>query len=131
MKKTVICLLSVSLMFILTSCPDAADTSVSMYLKNNLEDEDLLFVFNMGYDSFCPDTLLPIEKYGDLVKRGKTELVYSDMPDCSIFYVLILSMDTVNKYSWEQIREDYNILKRYDIEGKRGLKNIDYTITYP
>lgn len=44
--------------------------------------------------------------------------------------VYILSKDTVDKYSWEKIRSDYNILKRYDL-SLDDLKKQNLTVTYP
>ncbi len=40
------------------------------------------------------------------------------------------SLDTIRKYPFEQIQEDYNILKRY-ILSIDDLKAINWTIVYP
>ena len=45
-----------------------------------------------------------------------------------MFYVF--SVDTLEKYSWEEIREGYKILKRYDL-SMDDLDSLDWTITYP
>ncbi len=44
--------------------------------------------------------------------------------------IFILSKDTVNYYSWDKIRSDYNILKRYDL-SLDDLKNLSWNVTYP
>lgn len=50
------------------------------------------------------------------------------MNDTLMFFVF--SRDTLNKYSWEEIKRDYKILKRIDITG-RELDDQDWTITNP
>lgn len=42
----------------------------------------------------------------------------------------LFSTDTLKKYSWDEIKRDYKILKRYDITG-RELNALDWTLTYP
>ena len=32
--------------------------------------------------------------------------------------IFIFSTDTLNKYSWEEVRRDYKILRRYDLRFK-------------
>jgi hypothetical protein len=44
--------------------------------------------------------------------------------------IFILSKDTIDKYSWDIIKSDYNILKRYDLSIKDLEKN-SWTVTYP
>ena len=43
---------------------------------------------------------------------------------------IVYSLDTLRKYPFEQIQEDYNILKRY-ILSIEDLKSINWTIEYP
>jgi hypothetical protein len=44
--------------------------------------------------------------------------------------VFIFHSDTLNKYPWEEVRNGYMILKRYDL-SLEDLKQRDFTITYP
>lgn len=44
--------------------------------------------------------------------------------------VYVIHTDTLNKYTWEKVRDDYMILKRYDL-SLDDLKESDFTITYP
>lgn len=44
--------------------------------------------------------------------------------------VFILHSDTVKKYSWDIIRSEYKVLKRYDL-SLRDLRDLNYTIYYP
>jgi hypothetical protein len=43
--------------------------------------------------------------------------------------IYIFSEDTLNKYSWEEIRQGYKVLKRYDLTHAE-LDQMDYTIVY-
>jgi hypothetical protein len=44
--------------------------------------------------------------------------------------LFLFSTDTLRKYSWEEIKRFYKVLKRYDITG-RELNNYNWTLTYP
>lgn len=44
--------------------------------------------------------------------------------------IIIFHTDTLNKYSWEEIRESYNILKRYDL-SLDDLKKLNFIVSYP
>ena len=44
--------------------------------------------------------------------------------------VFIFHTDTLNKYIWKEARDDYMILKRYDL-SLEDLEQLDFTITYP
>mgnify|MGYP001577138897 CR=1 FL=1 len=44
--------------------------------------------------------------------------------------VFIISVDTLNKYSFEKIAADYNILRRHDLTVDK-LKAMNWTVTYP
>jgi hypothetical protein len=43
---------------------------------------------------------------------------------------IVYSLDTIRKYPFEQIQQDYNILKRHVLSIEQ-LKAINWTITYP
>jgi hypothetical protein len=101
------------------------------YLNKSNED---IFVISKEeqWGGSCPDTILPVENInyslGDTIKSGKVKQKIFAIPTCDTMRIFILSVDTVNKYTWEQIRLDYNILKRYDI-SLQDLKRMD--IYYP
>lgn len=44
--------------------------------------------------------------------------------------IVVYSLDTMQKYSFQQIQSDYNILKRYDLNVNQ-LKAMSWTVTYP
>jgi hypothetical protein len=78
-----------------------------------------------------PDTVLS-SWYGSIdsigfykIKMSTKELIYESQNmtyeddvkglDADTLSVYIFHADTLQKYTWEQIREDYKILKRYDL----------------
>lgn len=45
--------------------------------------------------------------------------------------VFFLDKDTITKYGWDRVRDDYMILKRYDVdEDYLRRKEINWTIVY-
>lgn len=115
------------------SCEKLVDHVYSIKIQNNTNDT-LLFFESYNY----PDTSIAQDKpilkriypknYNYLDSKDDWDEVLAAPKDTlSIF---ILSKDTVDKYNWERIRSDYNILKRYDL-SLNDLKRMNWTITYP
>ena len=44
--------------------------------------------------------------------------------------IFIFSTDTLNKYSWEEVRRDYKILKWYDLSYE-DCKLLKFRVPYP
>ncbi|NWO28348.1 hypothetical protein [Capnocytophaga sp. oral taxon 903] len=44
--------------------------------------------------------------------------------------IFIFSSDTLNKYSWEEVRRDYKILKRYDLSYEDCVR-LNFIVPYP
>ncbi|MDH6307241.1 hypothetical protein M2451_004158 [Dysgonomonas sp. PFB1-18] len=116
-------------LFMLTGCPDKADDNISIRIKNQT-DKDILFVRGGNKYTECTDDSLPDINIGTIVKANTS--VYNNLVlnKCNT-YLYILSIDTVNKYSWEDIRKNDRYMKKYIISSESDLKKIDYTITYP
>ena len=56
--------------------------------------------------------------------------LYADLPHDTLS-VFVLHADTVRKYSWEEICEDYNIIVRYDL-SKADVKSFEnYIVPFP
>lgn len=112
-------------------CERLVDHVYSIKIQNDSNDT-LLFYESYNY----PDTSINQNKpiltrvypqdysYLDSKKEWKEVL-----PKDTIV-VFILSKDTVDQYSWDEIRSNYNILKRYDL-GIQDLENNQWTIKYP
>ena len=114
-------------------CENFVDHVYRIRVQNNSNDT-IQFYESYNY----PDTSIDVEKprlimvypseYGSLdSKEPWNEVLVPPKDTLSIF---ILSKDTVDKYSWEEIRKSYNILKRYDL-SLEDLEYLNYTVTYP
>jgi len=115
------------------SCKDLVDHVYSIRIQNNSKDT-VQFYESYNY----PDTLIDVikprlkmvypSKYSYLdSKKEWDEVLVSPKDTISIY---ILSKDTVDKYGWDKIRSNYNILKRYDL-SLDDLEKRSWTITYP
>jgi hypothetical protein len=138
MKRTIKILILLSLTISFYEC---GDVYYPVTLRNN-SDHSIGCYFSLGgkYGTYYPDTILPASnqyviqeiKPGDrykLYSDFKWEEVYSNLPKDTMS-VYIFHTDTLNKYSWEEVRNNNKILKRYDL-SLDDLKQNNMTITYP
>src|SRR5690554_3993326 len=93
---------------------------------NNLSDRTILASLSNNYptDPIYPDTILPLqqtttvghinpmERKAILHRNRSWKKIYADI-DTMSFY--LFDLDTLEKYPWETIREQYKILKRYNL----------------
>jgi hypothetical protein len=109
------------------------DSRVSFSIKNN---SDRVIDIYAAY--ILPDTFLPINKPSLITIESKKLGYISDRYigddefkrfSSKKLTIFILSKDTVDKYSWETIRHDYNILKRYEINNN-DLVDMGGYVTY-
>ncbi len=94
------------------------------------------------YTGLYPDTLLPPEDLKTLCKkidpmsdcrlgvRMPKETIINRYGENDTLLFFVFSPDTLNKYSWDEIREGYKIIKRYDLRIE-DLESMNWTITYP
>ena len=121
-----------------------------MYIENNSDLEISFYAYSLLpisnlYGEFYPDTLLKQDTLPDYslyhIKPHSrswagTGFNYREIKKGYIPYYndtlmfFVFSRDTLNKYSWEEIKRDYKILKRYDITG-RQLNEQNWIIKYP
>ena len=152
--KSIKMLLLLLLVFMLNSCrffDKFSDTINRRFqcitIKNNSTEEIAFYPYSFlpiseRYGEFYPDTLLPPEDIGFYSKKiypmedytyrtifeTKNIRYHFGEKDSLMFFVF--SVDTLNKYSWDEICEGYKILKRYDLSIK-DLDILNWTITYP
>jgi hypothetical protein len=55
---------------------------------------------------------------------------WDDILSSDTISMYILSKDTIDEYSWDKIRLERMILKRYDL-SLHDLEDMNWTITYP
>ncbi len=119
----------------------AMDIRYAVTLENNA-DHSIGCCFALGGKFFTlyPDTTLPqtgryipkeIRPNSRFYKDSglKWKEVYAQLAQDTMS-VFIFHTDTLNKYPWEKIRDDYMILKRYDL-SLEDLERCDYLLTYP
>lgn len=126
--------------FSLLSSQCEMDKSYIIRLINNSE-HDIGYYFAMGgqYGTYYPDSLPITNNYivYDMSKEIASgyeshlewEKVFLAFPKDTMS-VFIFHTDTLNKYTWEDVRNGYMVLKRYDL-SLDDLKRINFTITYP
>lgn len=131
MKMNILVVLSIILCS--ASCEKLVDHAYIIKIQNNSRDT-IQFYESYNYPDTTIDVIKPRlkmvypSKYSSLEsKKDWNEVLVSPKDTLSIF---ILSKDTVDKYSWDKIRSDYNVLKRYDL-SLDDLEKQDWTITYP
>lgn len=119
-------------------CP--MDKRYGLYLDNHSDQTVTIFINNDGVG------LAPIYPYTSLVKsfvflsrisphsiddfREGSAPWWKDIGGVDTLSFVIVSVDTLNKYSWDEIRSSYNILQRYDL-SRNDLRLLDATIHYP
>lgn len=120
-------------MILLTSC---APPDIQHYFKiiNNSNYSISYYVGNSYPDTVIvqskPD--LKIIQANSSIKEshwGTWEERYNETKEGKIS-VFIFNTDTLSKYCWEEIRDKYMILHRFDL-GLKDMERCEFTITYP
>ena len=129
----------------LYKCENIPHKRYALYLMNNTE-HSIGFYFALGgnYGILYPDKLLPTTNHYIIkeIKHGSRYIYYSgikwdevlSMLPNDTMSVFIFHTDTLNKYAWEDVRDRYMILKRYDfsfedmkrLHNKYGTPEIPY-----
>jgi hypothetical protein len=108
-----------------------------LYIKNQSNCTISIYPARRGIDFVYPDTSITL-KYkpyplGSFLSTNfasadwKEEIEFLPKDTLSIF---IFSTDTLNKYSWEEVRRDYKILKRYELSYE-DCKLLKFRVPYP
>ena len=129
MKKIITLILSLSYL--------QCDKFYDLEIHNNT-DKTINIYFADG-ETYYPDTLLPeANKRLKEAKLNKTHYetsmvqwgkILKKLPKDTLS-IFIFSTDTLNKYSWKEVRRDYKILRRYDL-SIQDLELLDYKVYYP
>ena len=142
MKKVFksIVFISIILITVCSKCEWVMDYSYVIDLVNNA-DHPIGYYFATGgkYGTYYPDSLPETNAYimydiNEVISPGmeshyKWEKVFQSFPKDTLS-VFIFHTDTLNKYTWEEVRDGYMILKRYDL-SLYDLEKNHFTITYP
>lgn len=107
----------------------------------NKSDHSIGYYFAIGgqYGTFYPDSLPESNNYimydiSKVISPGYMGHLdwnefFDNLPKDTLS-VFIFHTDTLNKYTWSDIRDNYMILKRYDL-SQSDLSQMNWTITYP
>ena len=119
------------------------DRDFPLDVENN-SDHSIRIYFNddEGFKAIYPDTTitnfedrLSVEIFSSekkFVAGGDAtwENIFEVSVPNDTLSLFILHSDTLAKYEWQQIIDDYNILKRYDL-SLGDLQRLDFKVTYP
>lgn len=128
---------TVCLLFSSAKCfTEVEEYKIAVYNEAN-HNIDVLLSYG---DPIYPDTLLPNRNYDKLmsVKPGSARyygntLTYKkfiQQYNSDTIILFIFYTDTLSKYSWDEVREGYKILKRYDISWQE-MEALKGDIHYP
>ncbi|NDV79780.1 hypothetical protein [Dysgonomonas sp. 511] len=134
MKKNLLLATGIILMAsMFTACPDFEGEYI--WLRNN---SDLNVVGYVGGEDLgeptYPDTLLPSKNLTRHVSKAASAPQYYFRKDIknSKVCVFFLDNDTIAKYGWDKVRDEYMILKRVDVDEKYlRQKDVNWTVEYP
>ena len=120
-------------LLMLSACPNEHGDA---YRFNNNSTVDVYMYFDLDFLGFTlyPDTAISQVRKGELFKQGKGgtyltsyKYLFERNDTLSMFIFDAKIFDT---YCWEDIRNDYKILQRYDI-SKENYETLRHSITYP
>ncbi|MDR2836889.1 MAG: hypothetical protein LBV69_12010 [Bacteroidales bacterium] len=125
-----------SFLLILVACPKKDYKHVFRFSNNsNVDVYIYLGVVNRDLGgTLYPDTAIAEVRCGVLFKKGESRY-YSYNYEYNNGYTNVLSLfifnaDTFDTYSWDEIKNDYKILRRYDL-SLQDIEMSNYMISYP
>lgn len=121
---------------ILVACP-GKDYKHSFRFSNNSDVDVYIYLGVADRDlggTLYPDTAVAEVKCGVPFNKGESRY-YDYNYEYNKGYTNVLSLfifdaDTFNTYSWEEIKNGYKILKRYDL-SPQDIERLKYRISYP
>ena len=131
--RRILVLLLVILIF--TACPMDYDHGVMF--SNNSDTDVYIYLGAISREhggTLYPDTAVAKVRCGVPFNQGVTRWYSYDSAKedswIDTLSLFIFDADTFNAYSWEEIQNDYKILKRYDL-SPQDLKVLGRKISYP
>ncbi len=140
MKNYNFTLYIIELLLIVTANSCFYDKVYYVMVKNNSNSTIAGYIAE-GYNKIAyPDTMLStvVEKGAKTmikpgtifgIQTGPTQRIFEDLPSDTLS-IYIFSQDTLDTYGWEEIRDGYKILRRYDLSYP-DLEKLKFVIPYP
>lgn len=130
-----------SVVFVLLTCCSGTckknpfvERVYSILVTNNSDSYASALLSYQYPDTTIPDSYnrlggVPPRDFSYFDSREPWKEVFKDLPKdtLSVFY---FSLDTIQAYDWQTIRNEYKILKRVDV-SLQDLENNNYTVNYP
>ncbi|WP_298900883.1 hypothetical protein [uncultured Psychroserpens sp.] len=123
----------------LASCEVSMDNRYFITVENDTDETLQFHVASENSPVKYPDTILPMNM-DDISLPSVTRTVnwgnsrrWEDRVDAlpsDTLSIYFFHPDTLSTYSWDEIRDDYNILKRYDLSIE-DLQALNFRVTYP
>ena len=122
----------------LLGCGTSDDRFYGITFQNASEDHILFYMADIHAPSAYPDTVIVEEAFSRALGPGSNEIRYADtewrevlaqLPSDTLS-VFIVDQTVVFLEGWESIKEDYLVLKRYDL-SIQDLETLNYQLTYP
>lgn len=132
MKKNLfIITVLIFLTIIHTACPDDDDDFIRLLNKSERNVVAYIGGDDQGEPAY-PDTLLPSKNLTrEVSKTTANQYYFKKNIKSSKVCVFFLDNDTISKYGWDKVRDNYMILKRYDVnEEYLRRSEINWIITY-
>lgn len=121
-----------------------SDSDINQGYIHNMSQHTITISMSNNYnlDPLYPDTILPIQRTttgGQLFPNEKKEILHKSVSWKSIYDIkadidtisfFVYDVDTLEKYPWDTIREQYMILQRYDL-SLHDLQKLNFTILFP
>jgi hypothetical protein len=144
MKKHIIYpIIVVATLLLYLSCRiESEDCHFSIKIANNSDNDIYVYAYTGYPDTFTikydnnpvNDDMYWVDSnsynYKALRMRDCWEDMVEDFSEEGVVMVFVFDADTLEKYTWEYITENYKILKRYDL-SLQDLKDRNWRITYP
>jgi len=120
------------------SCLMPMDIRYALYIKNG-SNHPVAFYVAADREHMYPDTTLECNNPGmRTIEPGRSvswgmsqsfDKFFKNLPTDTLS-IYLFHPDTLARYDWNVIRNDYKVLKRYDL-SLDDLKNTDFNVTYP
>ncbi len=134
--------LMIFIILLVSSCKIPTDIESSIQIRNNSDQSVSTFIaLPNGVGFAYPDTTLPLneipmqsaglgqQNFYYFPRSLEEELNTLPTDTISIYY---FSTDTLNKYSWEEIRDNYMVLRRDDlVPPANAVADNFWLIEYP